>query len=207
MKIDSQTKAQIKIVYDYLALSDPLEKADVIFIAGGSTLYPVFKAAELFKKGLAPKIVTISDWGTFSNPDWKEKGEAFIFHQELLKLGIPDKDIYWLSIIKNSLEEAQEALPFMKKNKIFPQKMILVDRPVHQRREFATFVSQNPDLKIINCPADEPFNPNQETLDRVVAEMERLEKYAKEGDLTPQTILLKVEKAWKNLQFKVQRKL
>lgn len=189
-------------IYSYLGVADPVKQADVIFICGGSSLLPVKKAAELYELGLASKIVVISNWGTFSAPETKAKGEAYQFARELMRLGVPKKDIYWQSLIGNSLEEAREALPFMQKHGLNPKTILLVDRPVHQRRAWATFTKWNPEIKFINVPADEPLKENKETKERVIAELERLVKYAQDGSLTKQEFPPEVLEAWKVLKKK-----
>ena len=103
----------------------------------------------------------------------------------------------------NSLEEAVKSIPLMKKHRINPKKVIIVDRPEHQRREWATFTKQWPVIKFINCPADEPLIYSQKMLDLVVAELERLKKYSEKGDIVFQDFPKEVFESWQFLNSKV----
>jgi len=174
-----------KILLDFLCLKDQVKKADAIFVLGGSSLFPVKKAAVLFKKGFSDKIFFISYGGTFTNPDWKE-GEAKMYYKTLRALGIPDKNILLEEATDNTLDEAKYAISFMKKRGVDPKTVILISRPVHQRRAFATFKKQNPRVRFINSPADESYEINKELIERLAGEIKRLKKYGRKGDLVTQ---------------------
>lgn len=205
--MDLKTKKEIGILFKYLNLKTPLQKADVIFLAGGAVIEPVYKAAELYKKGYSKKIIILAKSGTFSNPQWVPIGEATVFKNKLIELGVKEEDIYAENLATNSYEEAVEFLPFANKHGMTPKKVIVVDRPIHQRREWATFAKQNPDLKFISCSADEELEYSQTTIDRLVAETERLVRYFENGSLIKQEFSKEVKKAWKNLKDKVDRVL
>jgi len=178
----------IRTFFDYLRVEDKLEKSDAIFILGGSTIAPAEKAAELYKQGYAKYIVALAKRGTFSNPEW-QVDEHQKYREVLEGLGVPSEAILTESIGTNTKIEAQEAIPFLKKKGIDPKQMILVSRPIHQRRAWGTFQAQHPDIKYINCPADEPLDINDlDTRKRLVAEAERILKYAKKGDVQRQEI-------------------
>ena len=197
-KADSKRIA--KKIWDFLKIKDAAQKADAIFILGGSSLIPVVKAAELYKKGFSKKIVFISKGGTFTNPKWKD-GEAKTYFRKLLSLGIPKKDILWVGLTSNTLDEAKKAIRFMKESEINPKKVILTSRPLHQRRAYATFRKQNPKTQFINVPSDESFRFTKKIAERLVGEIERLFLYAKKGDLEFQKFdksLLEDYKALKN---------
>ena len=194
-------KTKIKLVYDWLAISDPLEKADCIFLVGGSSLLPAAKAADLYRKGYASKIFFDAKGGTFSNPEFMKKGgESIVFYQELLRLGVPEKDLYYKNEAMNTLEEVQIAVPLMQENGINPKSIILVDRPIHQRREYATFLKHFPEIKFINCPADEECDYSRDTIEWLTMETERLKKYADKGDLILQNMPLDISYAYKVLK-------
>ncbi len=194
----------LETVWNYLRIENKTCPADVIFLFGGATLYPVFKAAELYKAGVCRNIVFVSNRGTFSNPEWKDV-EAKMYAKTFVELGIPKNSLFYTPECSNTLEEARFAIPFMEKNGLHPKKIILISRPTHQRRAFATFKKQNPDIVCINVPADEPFVESQDLIDRMVAEIKRLQLYGKKGDIVPQEILQDVKSAWKILKNNVKR--
>lgn len=177
----------IQIFFDYLKMEDEPEPADAIFVLGGSSLAPVERAYELYKAGYAPKIAFTGIGGTFG-------GNGIPHHEEyrqvlLKKDGISEDAILSQGIATNTLNEAQTAIPFLRENGINPIKVILIARPVHQRRAFATFKKQNPEVAFINCPGDEPLDlQDPSTRERLVAEAERLLDYSKKGDIEKQEI-------------------
>ena len=132
-RVNAKVKNAAKKIWNFLKIKDAAQKADAIFVLGGSSLLPVAKAAELYKEGFSKKIVFISTGGTFTNPKWKS-GEAKTYFRKLLMLGIPKKDILWAELTSNTLDEAKQGVRFMRKMGLNPRKLILVDRPVHQRR-------------------------------------------------------------------------
>lgn len=201
---EPQIRKSLEIIYKYLAISDHPEKANVIFVAGGSTITPAIKAAELYKQGFGSKIFITAKRGTFSNPDWKED-DAVVYKKKMVELGVPEGDIVSDPISTNSLEEADDSVYLMKQEGIDPKTVIIVDRPIHQRREFATFVGlhEGMGIRFINCPADEPLEYNQATLDRAVAEIDRLEAFALQGTLAKQIFPKEVLKAYDFLQNEI----
>ena len=199
-RVNAKVKNAAKKIWNFLKIKDAAQKADAIFVLGGSSLLPVAKAAELYKKGFSKKIVFISTGGTFTNPKWKS-GEAKTYFRKLLMLGIPKKDILWAELTSNTLDEAKKAIRFMKESGLSPKKVILTSRPLHQRRAYATFRKQNPEAQFINVPSDEAFRFTKKIAERLVEEIERLVLYAKKGDIEFQNFdksLLEDYKALKN---------
>ena len=191
---DETIKDLTTILLDWLAIRDPLEPADLIFVFGGPTLNQAEKAAELFKQNYSSKILVTGNTGTFNNPDWN-KPIANIFADFLTKNGVPLKNILIQPNSMNTLEDVTFSIPIIKNN--FPniQKIILVSNPMHQRRCFATFKKQFPhSVKIINQAGNQPdFNKiNQEEIiqiaTRCVQECDRLIKYSEKGDIESTSI-------------------
>lgn len=90
-------------IWSYLKIKNVLQKSNVIFIMGGSSILPVDKAAQLYKKSWAKYIVFCSVGGTFTNHKWKD-GEAKAYHKRLIKLGVPRKSILWEGLATNTLD-------------------------------------------------------------------------------------------------------
>lgn len=191
-------------VLNFLSLEDRPEKADIIFILGSSTLAPVIRAAELYHAGYAPNIAFISIGGRFGGDHVWGIPEYVKYRETLNNLSVPERAIFSTGLSTNTLEEAKQAIPFLREQGIDPTKIILVSRPVHQRRAWATFSKQYPAIKFINCPAQEHIEDIEP--DRIVAEIDRLILYGIKGDLLtteiPVDILDSVEKIRKtNKQY------
>ena len=69
---DKELLEPTNVIWEWLAIDNPPEKADIIFLFGGAILNIAQKGAELMKKNLAPIIITTGNTGTFGNPEWKE---------------------------------------------------------------------------------------------------------------------------------------
>ena len=186
---DETIKDLTIILLDWLAIRDPLEKSDVIFVFGGPTLNQAEKAAELFKQNYSSKILVTGNTGTFNNPDWN-KSIANIFADFLIEHGVPSENILIQPNSMNTLEDVTFSLPIIQENIKQIQSVILVSNPMHQRRCFATFKKQFPfDIKIINQAGDQPdfnkINPEEiiQIATRCVQECDRLIKYSEKGDI------------------------
>ncbi|KKR84412.1 MAG: hypothetical protein UU32_C0046G0002 [Candidatus Woesebacteria bacterium GW2011_GWB1_41_10] len=201
--MDSKTNKALRVVFEYLAVRDKPQEAAAIFLATSFSLFPSKKAAELYKKGYSKYIVMVGIEGTFSDLSWKE-GQFTTYKNKLLESGVPESAIIGEPLATNSLDEAQKSIPLLKKHGIDPQKVIIVDRPEHQRREWATFCKQWPKIEFINCPAEAPLEYAQKMLDLCVAELERLKIYEKKGDIVAQVFPKEVLSAWEFLKPKVE---
>lgn len=207
MKIGDSGKQYISIIWDWLAISDKLEKADLIFLFGGATMDIVDKGFELINCHYAPVILTSGNNGTFGNPKWT-KPSADIFRDYLVKKGINKNRIIVQNKSTNTLEDVTYSVPLLLKTKLLPKKIILVSCPVHQRRAYATFKKQFPyRVQIINQPCHEK-NPIQmddkelkETGIRCLQEYDRLIMYAEKGDIEKQTIPHEVTQIVKKLRY------
>ena len=175
----------MKECWDLLNVKDAPEKSDVIFILGGSSLAPVQRAYELYKQGYAPKIAFISTGGNFGGEKIWGIPENQKYREVLLELGVQPGDIITQGLTTNTLAEAQAAIPFIERelNKKI-ERMILVSRPVHQRRAYLTFRKQHPEIRYLNCPANEAYlEGDEETETRIVQEMDRIRIYSAKGDI------------------------
>lgn len=178
-----------KPLLDWLALSDKLEKSDLIFVFGGPTLSQAKKAQELFSQGYSQKILVTGNTGTFNNPDWN-KPIANIFADFLTNNEVPLENILIQNTSMNTLEDVTFSLPIIKNNFPHIQKIVLVSNPMHQRRCFATFKKQFPfPVEIINQSGDKPdidkLNPDElnDIATRCIQECDRLIKYSTKGDI------------------------
>jgi len=182
-------QSAVETFSEYLNLKEEPEHADAIFILGGSSLAPVERAIELYKAGYAPKIAFISVGGKFGGEKVWGMPENVKYKEILVAAGIPEEAIITEGLTSNTLAEAKQAIPFIEKHGINPHSLILVSRPFHQRRAFATFSEQHPDIKYINCPGDEPLDlDDPETHERLVQEAERLLDYSAKGDIDKQAM-------------------
>jgi len=186
-------KNHILKLYKWLAIVDEPKKSDLIFLFGGDAKEIAHKGLELYKQNYAPLILVTGNTGTFG-PHWKEPC-ADVFAKYLVENGIPKDKILIQNTSTNTPEDILNSLPILKKHNLDLKQIIIVSRPVHQRRAKATFEAQYPDIvELINQPCEEkdPQNMTEGELKtvgiRCLQEYERLIKYADKGDITKQNI-------------------
>ncbi len=188
-------------VWKYLAIHDEPRKADAIFLVGSSSLKPVLKSAALFHEGFAPKIAFLAKDGTFSGAQQWGMTETEKYRQILAEMNVPsDAIVFQDDVTKQALNTKEEALRMkglLQRHNIDPKAVILVARPIHQRRALATFMQANEGTDFINCPANEELDiTSLQELKRLEQEIERLLDYGvKKDDLKRQEIPLGVLRA------------
>lgn len=184
------------LLFNYLLVEDPKEPANAIFVLGGSSLEPPIHAAKLYHEQLAPKVAFISTGGNFGGEKIWGMPENQKYAEVLVEAGVPYDAILTEGLTTNTLVEAQQAIPFLEGRGVQTTSLILVSRPVHQRRAWATFRKQHPRVRYINQPALEPFTMDDRTLlPRIVQEMDRLKTYGAKGDIQLQYSTTEIDTA------------
>jgi len=84
----------------------------------------------------------------------------------------------------------------VKRLRLKPQKVILVARPHHARRAYATFIKNTNIGKIISAPCELNFRYSKELSEILVGEIDRLILYTKKGDIQKQKIPKDVMEAY-----------
>lgn len=126
----------------FLIAEKPLERADAIFVLGGSAAYIERNqaAAQLYKQGIAPKIL-VSDDGTQGGWNKLERRNPYFAEKarwELIGQGVPAEVIEILApTVEGTHEEADlliETAPEKHLNSV-----LLVTSAYHTRRTLRTF--------------------------------------------------------------------
>ena len=125
-----------------LIVEKPLERADVILILAGSSVFQerTNKAAEIYKQGVAPKIVLTDDGtrGGWSQTEQRNPPFVELARKNLIADGVPAENI---EIIKpNGSGTIYEARTFREKAREMDWKsVLLVTSAYHTRRTWWTF--------------------------------------------------------------------
>ena len=201
----------VQKLYDWLAISDPLQKSDVIFLFGGPSIHTPKKGFELYKKGLADRVVCAGDTGTFDDSGWG-RPSADVFAEYLIDNGLDKKDLIIQNRSTNTLEDVIFTVPILQEKRLSHQKLILVSIPVHQRRASATFQQQYPKLNYLNSPCDEVLPSQLSGGDlhklgiRCLQEYDRIIGYAEKGDTKRQLIPEETKEAYLKLKSELKYK-
>lgn len=122
-----------------LIVEKPLERADAIFILGGSSVYVerTHKAAELFKDGISEKILLTDDGerGGWSKAENRNPPFSELAKNELVKQGVPAENIEILQPqVTGTIYEARILAETVKTKNL--HSVLLVTSAYHTRRAF-----------------------------------------------------------------------
>ena len=125
-----------------LVVERKLERADAILVLGGSSTYieRTLKAAEIFKQGVAPKIL-LTDDGLQGGWDRLEKRNLFFAEsarRELINQGVPENAIEILPSIVESTHDEAVLLDKTAKDEGF-KSILIITSPYHTRRALSAF--------------------------------------------------------------------
>ena len=179
-------------LWNYLAVSDAPVRADVIFVFGSQALAVPARAAELYRAGHAPIVLASGRYGRMTR-DVFDQPEALVFRDRLLRDGVPREAVVTETEAGNTLQNVLFGLAALRRKRVAVGSALLVAKPFVMRRCAATFVRQAPEVRVRCCP---PRIDLMRSMDRepasfaarLVAELERLERYAAAGDIAPQAI-------------------
>lgn len=130
------------VLAESLIVKKSLERADFILVLAGSSTYRerTQKAAELFKNGVAPKIL-LTDDGLQGGWDQKEQRNPFMVERaraELMKHGVPAEAIEILpGIVEGTQDEAMLAAKTLRERN--QKTILLVTSAYHTRRALSAF--------------------------------------------------------------------
>lgn len=190
----------VDIVVNFLIESVPVEDlplAEAIFVFGHYEPQVAHHAAELWKKGKAPRII-ISGKGRDAIPEGFET-EADFYNSLMLADGVPSSAMILEKESTNSLENVVMGMDAARKAGVEPKSVILCAMPPLLRRSCATFRKQFPEVAVYGSAFPMPpewFTPRR--INRFLGEIQRLNEYAKKGDIVevkiPDEVLSAAEK-------------
>lgn len=173
-------------------------RSDAIVCLEGDGLNRLEFSAKLFKEKLAKKVLIT---GGFNNLPFAIPAEKMA--KELVKMGVPAKNIIVENESQNTYQQGQETMKIVKKKKW--KKVILVASHFHQLRAFLTFLKamQRAGLKIqiFNMPCRnaswfEKIYSGKSRFELLSGELKKIREYAKKGHIASVKTALIYQK-WK----------
>lgn len=160
-------------------------------------------AASLYRSGYAPTVLVTGRYGRMTR-DVFEKPEALVFKDVLVRAGVPSQAIVAESTARNTLENVTRGLFLLRQKKILCRSVLLVAKPFVMRRCAATFTRQAPDVRVSCCPYTEDMATSIDRRPssfarRLVEELERIDRYATNGDIERQQISKQLRIAAQNV--------
>jgi len=114
-------------------------KGDVLVLLGGGLQDRAERAAELYKSGVAPRVIVSGE------------GDDTINRTRLIRNGVPPGAIQLEGKSRNTHENAECVIALLRAEKL--QRIILVTSWYHSRRALATFQHSAPDLQFYSRPS------------------------------------------------------
>ncbi len=185
----------------YLAVRDRPEPADVIFGLGSDCRAVADRVVELFRMGLAPRVLFTGGRGRLTGT--LPGTEAGFLRDVAVERGLPCGSIILEEESTNTLENFLLSAALLARRHITPKRAILVAQPVLQRRAWATAQRQWLGVEFLNCPPEASTIWDRSDTAAIaglgelaIGEIERLQRYALQGHVEPQDIPPSVTRAY-----------
>lgn len=138
--LSPEAEEKLKALWDYLAEEDEVKPADLIFVFGGPGTARVERAAELYKQGVAPKILFSGKQASYL-PTSEDVTEAEYYRGLAMEAGVAPADIITETEARNTPENASNSVRILKADGFKPKTIIGITLPYHMRRSWLTLRS------------------------------------------------------------------
>ena len=194
----------LQVIWDYLCLRQPPEKADVIVGFGNFNTDIARRAAELYHQGLAPRILFTGGLGRNTEGLLPEP-EAVRFARVAMECGVPERDILLEDQSTNTRENIEFTRRLLENRGISHDRILGVHQPFMERRIKAAmgvywpeldFAVTSPQVSIpeyLEAAKGQGVSENA-SVSVIVGDFQRMDLYAKKGYQLPQQI---PEEAWR----------
>lgn len=190
--------SNLQIIWDYLRLGEEPKKADVIVGFGNFNTDIAARAAELYLKGYAPKILFTGGLGR-NTAGLLPESEAQRFKRTAMACGVPEEDIVIEDKSTNTRENIEFSRSLLEELKLPHGHILGVHQPFMERRITAawgvywpeqSFSVTSPQLSIpeyLRRAREQGISENA-SVSVIVGDFQRMDLYAKLGYQLPQYI-------------------
>ena len=193
----------LQVIWDYLCLHQQPQKADVIVGFGNFNTDIARRAAELYRQGLAPKVLFTGGLGRNTEGLLPEP-EAVRFAKVAMECGVPAEDILIEDKSTNTRENIEFTRALLAEKGIPHGRVLGVHQPFMERRITAAmgvywpgldFSVTSPQVTIPEylAAAKKQGVSEEASVAVIVGDFQRMDLYAKKGYQLPQHI---PEEAW-----------
>ena len=204
VSLSSQFLELVEPLWRFLVLAEPPAKADVIFVFGSQDLSVPSHAAALYKLGYSRNVLVSGNYGRMTK-DVFTKPEALVFKDCLVKNGVPVERGVAECDATNTLENVRFGVKALGRRELKIATALIVGKPFVMRRCRATFARQAPEIRVRCCPPTDEIRTSIDRepgafAQRLVSEIERLDRYGLSGDIRLEKIPLSVRTAVQRIQ-------
>ncbi|MEW6547728.1 MAG: YdcF family protein [Bacillota bacterium] len=139
-------------ITEFLFLEDEPAVAELIFVFGGRNEARALRAADLYRRGLAPRVLIAGGYN-------RELGqtEAEFLGRLALEQGVAREDLILEMRSANTEENVAMGRELLEKLGLLPQDtVLLVSAPLHMRRARLIFEHYFPGVRALCCPDGRP---------------------------------------------------
>ena len=193
----------LQVIWDYLCLNEPLEKADAIVGFGNFNTDIARRAAELYHAGFAPKVLFTGGLGRNTEGLLPEP-EAVRFAKVAMECGVPEYDIILEPESTNTKENIIFTREKLESLNLSHGRILGVHQPFMERRIKAAMGVYWPELvfqitspqvtipQYLRRAAEQGITENA-SISVIVGDFQRMDLYARLGYQLPQHI---PDEAW-----------
>ncbi len=204
-------KEKLEMIWNYMKLQEPLEKCDIIIGCGCASLDIPVKCADLLKKGYGKKIIFAGGKGKITKDNF-QKSESEIYKEIALKQGIKEEDILIENKSTNTGDNFKFALKIIENNNLKADKILIVHKPMNERRTLATARALIKDKQLFITSTDMSFEEYFEILNSksyedifkeisvIIGDIQRLIIYPQFGWLVEMEVPDKVKECYFTLK-------
>jgi uncharacterized SAM-binding protein YcdF (DUF218 family) len=201
----SETDLLARRIWDYMHMGHVLQPSDVILVLGSNDTRVAEHGADLFLRGLAPRILFSGNVGRLTDGQF-QKSEAETFADVARSMGVPEDAILLEPRSTNTGENIAFSREILAGQGIDPARLIVVQKPYMERRAFATFMNFWPgkDIRISSPPLSFDEYPNEMLpkdliITIMVGDLQRIRLYPEKGFQIAQDIPADVWAAYEEL--------
>jgi uncharacterized SAM-binding protein YcdF (DUF218 family) len=194
-----------QVLWDYMKLNQPLQKADCLLVMGSHDLRVAEYGAKLYLDGWASLMVCSGGLGNQTRNLWDET-EARKFSQIAHQMGVSIEKILLEEESTNTGENIIFSHRLLQRKSIDPSSFLLVNKPYMERRALATFQKlwQGKESRVSSPPLTMKKYPNneismEEMINIMVGDFQRILVYPQKGFQIEQPVGKKVLQAYESL--------
>ena len=204
-RTDATTDALAEILWDYMLMRHEPGACDLIMALGSNDVRVAEHAADLFLRGLAPRLLFSGNVGALTRGRFT-KSEAETFADVAIAKGVPREAILLEPRSTNTGENIQFSRALLEEHGLAPQSFIVVQKPYMERRAYATFMKNWPgkDIRMASPPLSWSEYPTGTLTKEIiipilVGDLQRIRIYPEKGFQIPQEIPANVWAAFEEL--------
>ena len=184
----------VRILWKYHRVHDRPHAADLIFVLGSNDPRVAVRAAELYRDGLAPRVLVSGGRGRFTENDAESEGERFA--RTARRAGVPDDCLIVESESTNTGENIRFSWRLLEEKGILVRRVLAVQKPYMERRTLASLEAQWPGIELqVTSPElsfeaylPPPLLTREFVINAMVGNFQRIVEYPKLGFASVQPV-------------------